>query len=108
MNHLKKLRTALNIRRNLMLQLLSQHMPIGVSWVIPDGGLNLWLNLPAWMDSNSLLLEAKKQQVTFLLGSACYSVEQENHHLRVNYSYMNEELITQGITILGVDKVYGR
>ncbi|WP_337981876.1 hypothetical protein [Lysinibacillus sp. JNUCC-52] len=64
--------------------------------------------LPAWMDSNSLLLEAKKQQVTFLPGSACYSVEQENHHLRVSYSYMNEELITQRITILGVGKVNGR
>lgn len=100
MDHLIKLRTALRIRRDLVLELLSQHSPDGVSWVIPEGGLNLWLSLPSWMDSNHLLIEAKKQQLTFLPGSACSPVEQENHHLRVSYSYMNEELLTQGITTL--------
>jgi DNA-binding transcriptional MocR family regulator len=100
MDHLKKLRTALRIRRDLVLELLSQHTPDGVSWVIPEGGLNLWLSLPSWIDSNHLLLEAKKQQLTFLPGSACYPVEQENHHLRLSYSYMNEQLLNQGVTIL--------
>ncbi|MFP5110326.1 hypothetical protein ACSU6B_26955 [Neobacillus sp. C211] len=36
----------------------------------------------------------------FLPGSACYPVEQENHHLRVSYSYMNEQLLQQGVTTL--------
>jgi len=100
MDHLKKLRTALRIRRDLVLELLSEHAPDGVSWVIPKGGLNLWLSLPTWIDSNHLLLEAKKQHLTFLPGSACYPVEQENHHLRLSYSYMNEQLLHQGVTTL--------
>lgn len=100
LDHLKKLRTALRIRRDLVLELLSQHSPDGVSWVIPQGGLNLWISLPSWLDSNHVLLEAKKQQLTFLPGSACFLVEQENNHLRVSYSYMNELLLHQGITIL--------
>ncbi|PGY08141.1 PLP-dependent aminotransferase family protein [Bacillus sp. AFS031507] len=100
MDHNKKLRTALRIRRDLVLELLSQHMPDGVSWVIPEGGLNLWISLPSWLDSNHVLIEAKKQQLTFLPGSACYPVEQENHHLRVSYSYMNEQLLQQGVTTL--------
>ncbi|MGG0413381.1 PLP-dependent aminotransferase family protein [Peribacillus simplex] len=99
-DHTKKLRTALKIRRDLVLELLSQHAPSEISWVIPKGGLNLWLTLPSWMDTNHLLLEAKKQQVTFLPGSACYPADQENQHLRVSYSYMNEQLLRQGITIL--------
>ncbi|MEH7481339.1 PLP-dependent aminotransferase family protein [Neobacillus drentensis] len=100
MDHHKKLRTALRIRRDLVLELLSQHMPDGVSWVIPEGGLNLWISLPSWLDGNHVLIEAIKQQLTFLPGSACYPVEQENHHLRVSYSYMNEQLLHQGVTTL--------
>ncbi|MEK4971303.1 PLP-dependent aminotransferase family protein [Niallia sp. FSL R7-0648] len=100
MDHLKKLRTALRIRRDLVLELLSQQMPNGVSWIIPEGGLNIWISLPTWIDSNIILLEAKKQNLSFLPGSTCYPIEQENNHLRISYSYMNEQLLKQGITIL--------
>lgn len=99
-DHMKKLRTALKIRRDLVLTLLSQHAPSEVSWVVPQGGLNLWLSLPSWLDTHHLLLEAKKQQLTFLPGSACYPVEQEKHHLRLSYSYISEQLLHQGITTL--------
>ncbi|WP_342044097.1 MocR-like pyridoxine biosynthesis transcription factor PdxR [Bacillus sp. OTU530] len=100
MDHMTKLRTALKIRRDLVLTLLSQHAPSGVSWVIPQGGLNLWLSLPSWIDTHHLLVEARKQQLTFLPGSACYAVEQENHHLRLSYSYINEQLLHEGTTRL--------
>ncbi|ULT57404.1 PLP-dependent aminotransferase family protein [Neobacillus drentensis] len=99
-DHTKKLRTALRIRRDLVLELLTNHAPEGVSWLIPEGGLNLWINLPSSIDSHYLLLEAKKRQITFLPGSACYPAGQENNHLRVSYSYINEELLTHGITTL--------
>ncbi|WP_028402062.1 PLP-dependent aminotransferase family protein [Ectobacillus panaciterrae] len=99
-DHMKKLRTALKIRRDLVLELLSQHSPSGVTWVTPEGGLNLWISLPSWINTNHILVEAKKQQITFLPGSACYPVEQENHQLRLSYSYMNEQLLRQGATAL--------
>lgn len=82
------------------MELLSQQMPNGVSWIIPEGGLNIWISLPTWIDSNIILLEAKKQNLSFLPGSTCYPIEQENNHLRISYSYMNEQLLKQGITIL--------
>lgn len=100
MEHLKKLRTALKVRRDLVLEILSQHAPEEVSWFVPKGGLNLWITLPAWVDTDHLLLEAKKQQLTFLPGSACYPTEHENHHVRISYSYMNEQQLEQGIKIL--------
>ncbi|MFY0762207.1 PLP-dependent aminotransferase family protein [Metabacillus dongyingensis] len=100
MDHLKKLRTALRIRRDLVLEILSQHSPEEVSWFIPKGGLNIWLTLPSWINTDHLLLEAKKEQITFLPGSACYPSEQENHHLRLSYSYMNEQHLKQGVTTI--------
>ncbi|MFS0663997.1 PLP-dependent aminotransferase family protein [Bacillus mojavensis] len=99
-DHSKKLRTALKIRRDLALDLLTSLSPEGVSWTIPEGGLNLWISLPSWINSHLLLSEAKKQQITFLPGSACYPAGQENNHLRISYSYINEELLTHGITTL--------
>ncbi|MGE7590990.1 PLP-dependent aminotransferase family protein [Peribacillus sp. NPDC101480] len=99
-DHTKKLRTALKIRRDLVLDLLTSLSPEGVSWTIPEGGLNVWISLPSWIDSHFLLSEAKKQQVTFLPGTACFTSGQENNHLRISYSYLNEELLTQGITTL--------
>ncbi len=98
MDHLKKLRTALKIRRDLVLEILSNHSPEEVSWFIPKGGLNIWLTLPSWLNTDHLLLEAKKEQITFLPGSACYPTEQENHHLRISFSYMNEQQLEQGVT----------
>lgn len=100
MDHLKKLRTALKIRRDLVLEILSKHSPEEVSWFIPKGGLNIWLTLPSWLNTDQLLLEAKKEQITFLPGSACYPTEQENHHLRISFSYMNEQQLTQGVTTI--------
>ena len=100
MDHLKKLRTALKVRRDLVLEILSHHAPEEVSWFVPKGGLNLWLTLPAWVNTDHLLLEAKKEQLTFLPGSACYPTETENQHLRISFSYMNEQQLEQGIQIL--------
>ncbi|MGN4128200.1 PLP-dependent aminotransferase family protein [Lysinibacillus sphaericus] len=99
-DHMKKLRTALRVRRDLTLDLLSQYAPEEISWIIPNGGLNIWISLPTWIDTNLLLMEAKKNFVTFLPGSACYPVEQENHHMRLSFSYMNEQQLQHGIITL--------
>ena len=41
-------------RRDLMLSLLSEYMPSGVSWTHPEGGLFLWLTLPPCVDTVAL------------------------------------------------------
>ncbi|MFL9651848.1 MocR-like pyridoxine biosynthesis transcription factor PdxR [Exiguobacterium chiriqhucha] len=100
MEHLKKLRTALKVRRDLALGILSKYAPEEVYWFVPKGGLNLWITFPDWFDTEYLMLEAKKQHITFLPGSACYPSEQENHHFRISYSYVNEQQLEQGIKII--------
>ncbi|QYK67465.1 PLP-dependent aminotransferase family protein [Paenibacillus sp. S02] len=99
-DHMDKMRNALKARRDLVIELLSKHCPDGVSWFIPSGGPNLWITLPQWMQSHHVLLEAKKKQVSFLPGSTCFPVEHENHHLRISFSYVNEELLREGVIIL--------
>jgi len=68
--------------------------------MIPNGGLNLWITLPIWIDTNQLLIEAKKNFVSFLPGSVCFPVEQEKCHLRLSFSFMSEQQLQQGIKTL--------
>ena len=55
-HHLEKLRTALQIRRDITIDMLSPLKEI--QFEIPDGGFNLWITLP---NSMILLLYYKKQ-----------------------------------------------
>ncbi|MGZ0041343.1 MocR-like pyridoxine biosynthesis transcription factor PdxR [Paenibacillus ottowii] len=96
-NHMDKLRTILKKRRDLVIDILSQHCPEGVSWYIPGGGLNIWISLPSWMQSHHILVEAKKKQISFLPGSTCFPVEHENHHIRLTFSFVKEDLLRDGV-----------
>jgi DNA-binding transcriptional MocR family regulator len=98
--HLKRLRAALKSRRDVVLAVLKEHAPSGVTCFIPKGGLNVWIQLPSWIDSNVLLYEANKRHVSFLTGSACFAIENEHSTLRLSYSYANEKLLQDGVMIL--------
>ncbi|APB77320.1 MocR-like pyridoxine biosynthesis transcription factor PdxR [Paenibacillus polymyxa] len=99
-SHMQNLRTTLKIRRDLALEILSERCPKEVSWMVPQGGLNLWLSLPEWVQSHLVLAEANKKGISFLPGSSCFSVEHENHHIRLSFSFVSQELLREGITTL--------
>ena len=99
-DHVTSLRTALRRRRDIALEALTSGAPNGMSWIVPEGGLNVWIQLPARLDANRLLFEAKKQGLSFLPGSACYPVEPDNRCLRVSFSYAPEPLLREGLTAL--------
>ncbi|WP_342495879.1 PLP-dependent aminotransferase family protein [Bacillus sp. FSL K6-0994] len=96
-DHTKKLRTALKVRRDLMMDVLTKHAPKDVTWQIPQGGLNLWLSFPSWVDTRALLHEARKQQITFLPGSVCYPGEPKQNYIRLSFSYVNEKALAEGV-----------
>ncbi|AMA73139.1 GntR family transcriptional regulator [Aneurinibacillus sp. XH2] len=96
-NHVKKLRIALQLRRDMMIELLAKHMPEGISWLTPRGGVNLWLSLPPHVDTEDFLMYASNYQLTFLPGAACYPIESKHHFLRLSFSFMNEPLLAEGV-----------
>ncbi len=55
-----------------------------------------------FLDGHQSLLSRnkKKNKSLFLPGAACYPADQENHHLRLSFSYMNEQPLTQGVTTI--------
>lgn len=99
--HLQRLRGAYQDRRDVMLSALEKFMPGGVKWSHPEGGFFVWLHLPG-VDTSSLLTEALQAGVSFVPGKHFFVQSDGNcEYLRLSYSYVEPELITKGIVILG-------
>jgi DNA-binding transcriptional MocR family regulator len=96
-DHLIKLRTALEVRRDQVLFLLRKYLPENVQWTEPVGGLNIWLSLPKGADTIELLEKSLKKDISFLPGSYCYGSKKKSRHLRISFSYIETSDINEGI-----------
>lgn len=97
--HLEKLRIALQIRKDVMEEELRQS-ELPWTWASPNGGLNLWIQLPEGLNAQRLLEEALRQSLTFVPGAICDPLDQIEDHIRLSYSFMNEASIRIGIRVL--------
>jgi 2-aminoadipate transaminase len=102
--HIEKIRKVYGERRDIMLEALAEYLPSEVSWTHPAGGLFLWARLPQGMDSSKLFEIAVKQNVAFVPGASFFAVPDHdtNRYLRLNFSYMQPNLIVEGIRRIGV------
>ena len=88
-------------RRDAMLAALKTHMPGGVTWTRPEGGLFVWLRLPDGMDGASLLDRAVKDAgIAFVPGAAFFHDDRGRNTLRLSYSLATEGEIAEGIARL--------
>jgi 2-aminoadipate transaminase len=99
--HLPRLRSVYGARRDAMLDALAKHMPAGVSWTRPAGGLFLWLTLPAGANSQELLGAAVEQKVAFVPGQAFHPDGGGANTMRLNFSHSTPAQIEVGVARLG-------
>jgi len=95
--HVKFIRKIYRERRDVMLDTLTEHMPEGVKWTHPEGGLFLWLTLPECINSRELLEAALKFKVAFVPGDSFYAQGGHNNTMRLNFSNPTPEMINEGI-----------
>jgi 2-aminoadipate transaminase len=101
--HIRALRQEYRRRRDVMLAALADEFPQdwGVTWTHPQGGLFLWVCLPAGMDSQTLLAAALKQNVAFVPGNSFFASDypraEANRYMRLNFSYAEPDQIREGI-----------
>ncbi|MGG3453597.1 PLP-dependent aminotransferase family protein [Paenibacillus rhizolycopersici] len=97
--HLEKLRTALQMRRDAMEQALGAG-PGGWQWHRPQGGLNLWVRFPDGLNANQLLTESVRRGLTFVPGTICDPLGEMTNRIRLSYSFMNEAKTREGVHLL--------
>jgi 2-aminoadipate transaminase len=96
-DHLATLRRSYQHKRNVMLQAIRAHWPEGARVNTPGGGFHLWCRLPGEMRARSLLREATKEQVAFVIGEAFHVDGGGQQQIRLSFSSPEEEHIEEGI-----------
>lgn len=104
-----KLIAAYRTRRDDLLAGLQAHMPKGVTWSHPEGGMFVWLTLPENIDAAELLARAvKEKRVAFVPGSAFYADGTGRNTLRLSFTLATPSAVSEGIPRLAsLIKEYG-
>ncbi len=84
-------------KRDNMIKSFREHMPEGVTWTEPEGGLFLFLQLPEYMDSEELFHKAIEKNVAFVMGSVFHCDGSGKNTMRINFSYMPEDKTREGV-----------
>jgi DNA-binding transcriptional MocR family regulator len=99
--HLENLRGRLRERRDVLLAALEEHMPADTHWTRPDGGYQVWVDLPGDIDSRALLGEAQSAGVMFAPGHQFHHDGRPSTGLRLTTALADSDEIRRGIEILG-------
>ena len=87
-------------KRDLLLSLLAKHMPAGVRWTHPEGGLFLFLTMPEGFDAVKFYDKALDAGVAYVAGEFFHPDRSGKNTMRLNFSFMTPERITEGIRLL--------
>lgn len=97
--HIDHLRETLGSRARRMCDELSRHLP-QARFERPEGGYFVWVDLGHEVDTASVLETAKERGVAFVPGTRCGSRPGLSRHLRLSFSFYEEDEIAQGIATL--------
>jgi len=98
--HLKKMRRVYATRCQSLLRALEKHMPEGVEWTRPEGGMCLWVTLPAGYDASELLIHARERGVLFAPGRYFFVQMPRPNVFRLGFAGIDERKIGRGVEIL--------
>ncbi|GAA2357194.1 aminotransferase [Catellatospora methionotrophica] len=99
--HLKTVREEYGRRCTAMLDALAAAMPPGSTWTTPDGGMFVWVRLPAGHDAAALLPSAVAHDVAYVPGSPFFAQQPDPRTLRLSFTTHRPAVIAEGIRRLG-------
>lgn len=100
--HLDRNREVYRKKCELMSGLIDEHLGKYVTYVKPQGGLFIWLELPKQVDTVGFCTAAVESKVATVPGTAfCADTNGTSHCFRTNYSTPTDEQIVKGCEILG-------
>lgn len=78
-----------------------RYLPPGTQWTEPQGGMNIWVRLPAPLDASELLPRARKEGVPFLPGRYFAVGQPDPGALRLSFAGLTPDQIRTSLTVLG-------
>lgn len=98
--HLAKINKVYKARRDLMIGVINEEFPKEAKYYYPEGGMFVWVELPAHMNTRELLKKAVEKKVAFVPGGSFYPQNDCESSLRLNFSTMEDDKIISGMKIL--------
>ena len=99
--HRGRILTAGRERLDATLAACAEFLPPGARWTRPEGGMNVWVRLPAPLDAGELLARAQREGVTYLPGRYFAVSRSEPGALRLSFAGLTPDQIRNGLAILG-------
>ncbi len=99
--HLATQRKRLRARRDALIEALAHEMPAGSTWTEPEGGLQLWLELPAPLDSREIHADALRAGVLVAPGFQFQVDGRPSRGLRLSIGCVDEAELREGAARLG-------
>lgn len=100
--HVETVRRTYHARRDAMMTALGRHMPDGVSWTRPGGGMFTWLSLPEHLDSDALLARCVDEVgLAYVPGRHFMARNPVDNVLRMSFSVHAPERIEAAIAPFG-------
>lgn len=95
--HIPSIRVLYRDQCEAMLAALTHHMPAGVRWNRPRGGMFLWVELPRGMDATAVLTQAVENNVAFVPGAPFYAADPVGESLRLAFVTVPPPRIEEGV-----------
>jgi len=76
-------------------------MPDGATWTTPEGGHQIWVELPDGVDTHNLLADAARAGVLFAPGFQFHHDGRPSSGMRLSLALADEAAIRRGVAALG-------
>jgi 2-aminoadipate transaminase len=99
--HLERVRREYVRRRDALDAALHVHLPEGCEWLLPEGGLSLWLRLPEELDADRVAACALDARVAVSQGRYFYVGRPRVQALRLAFATQPPDVAEEGARRLG-------
>jgi len=96
-HHITKLNSMYASRKNAMVKAINKFFGADVSFNEPNGGFFLWLTFAEGIDTSEFLDKAMEAGVSYIAGKHCFLSDEGHNHIRLCFTYCDEDTITEAI-----------
>jgi len=100
-NQIQKVKPIYKTKKELMEQALAKYMPQEFNYTKPEGGMFIWGEFLADVNTYNLFPKAIEKKVAYVYGNVFYPQNEGHNTLRLNFSNATPEQIETGIKALG-------